>query len=810
MVRNDNIGSDIISLSLLTNNSYQLPKITNDFEILYTMSGSVRVSVSGTQKTISKNGVFSINPGVPRSYDVDGAFSALFIISKHKLNKIAPGNTLSFYCDSQSETGKSYRNLRYLFNKALSFWFQEGILNKIKEIECHYEILLELIQNHSNLDAVSDSKGESLGEQRLLAIIEYINYNYYKQIKLADVAERLNLSPSYLSKFIKNESGTGFLQLLNKTRLQHAIDDLIKTDMTVSQVALENGFPNFSSFNRVFREEYDMTPTEYRKANRIETSDINKLPSKNSLERLSQLLSNSQKQSVSKSTLVHSVNITSAKPYKKYWNDIYNLGPANNLLNSDVQNHVLQIHQSYKFKYLFFSGVFSKDLLIDPRSTHGFNYSKLNRIFDFLVNNGIAPFVDIGFQPWGIIGAYGDEIVYEDFDLENFTTREYQTLVSDFMKHLINRYGEEEVSGWCFNVFHNYSHQVYNPKSPQDSFYGFFSTAYNIIKRLVPRARVGGCSPYTYNTDVFSRFVETCSKQGLAPDFFSVQVYPYNLTIYHPEPQNPDIPSNEVQHYDFSKDSKYLPKKINELQNILEIHGYPPDKLFVVGWTMSLSCRNYLNDSTFRGAYIIKNLLSSFGQVTTLAHNGVSDLLYEHFFPTLQLFGGYGLLSKDGLKKPAYYAFDFMNRLGNHLVDVGEHYIITSDGRDGVYIVCHNCGTLTPEYYNDFHDDADYTSVSSLTTSEALSLTLRIGGVSSQRYLMKKFFVNNKSGSVLDEWLRLKYIESIDRNDIEYLKSITVPRQQSEALTNYDGTITIQTELQPNEFQLIQIHPFLQ
>ena len=75
---------------------------------------------------------------------------------------------------------------------------------------------------------------------------------------------------------------------------------------------------------------------------------------------------------------------------------------------------------------------------------------------------------------------------------------------------------------------------------------------------------------------------------------------------------------------------------------------------------------------------------------------------------------------------------------------------------------------------------------------------------------MKKFFVNNKSGSVLDEWLRLKYIESIDRNDIEYLKSITVPRQQSEALTNYDGTITIQTELQPNEFQLIQIHPFLQ
>ena len=70
------------------------------------------------------------------------------------------------------------------------------------------------------------------------------------------------------------------------------------------------------------------------------------------------------------------------------------------------------------------------------------------------------------------------------------------------MKHLINRYGEEEVSGWCFNVFHNYSHQVYNPKSPQDSFYGFFSTAYNIIKRLVPEQE-SGVAVHTHTTQMF-------------------------------------------------------------------------------------------------------------------------------------------------------------------------------------------------------------------------------------------------------------------------------------------------------------------
>jgi beta-xylosidase len=279
------------------------------------------------------------------------------------------------------------------------------------------------------------------------------------------------------------------------------------------------------------------------------------------------------------------------------------------------------------------------------------------------------------------------------------------------------------------------------------------------------------------------------------------------MARYSPDDSGKSFLAQTGQHFEVSEDQDYIIRKIQRLREILTENGFSPDNLIAVGWNMSLSCRNFLNDSCYRGAYIVRTLISCSEVSNLISHLGITDLLYEHFSPTLQLFGGFGLLSKDGMRKPAYYAFEFMNRLGDLLVSKGTNYIITKDSRGRFFIVCHNCGNLTSDYYDKFHDEADYRDVASLTAQEPLDFILKISGLTSQRYLTKKYSVGENSGSVLDEWMRLGYIESIGRDEIDYLSSISVPRQQSEAIRIQKDTLSVSIHLTANEIQLIQVLP---
>jgi len=797
------VASEIIDIQLISDTSDTLSGISRDFEILLVISGSVSVTCDDTKRNLSANQVLAINPGRSRQYRIASkeTLAAIFTVSKFKLWKLAPGISLSFCCDSQKEPVRSYDSLLHLLKKAIYYHLHDDLLSNLRKISCFYDILHELVGSFSSWQVTSDDREKTRRDYRKLEVLNYIHANYYKQIGLDELAAHLNLSSSYLSKFIKHSFGTGFSQLANEIRLQYAADDLINTDMSISRVALENGFASFSSFNRVFKSEFGFTPTEYRNANK--KAEAKKTPAlvKEKGKLLSSYLCGGD------DLITYECDFRNGSSYMKFWNKVFNLGPAYNLLDSGIQEHVLQLKHEFDFEYLHISGLFSEKLYVDYRSSNGYNYARINRVLDFLVENKITPFIDIGFQPWGMIGTSQKELIYEDYDLQDYTAEQYVNLVRDFIRQCIVRYGDDELSKWKFDVFYNESQPIYDKNRPNQSFISFFETAYRVIKELVPSAEIGGCAFYTYETDNFIQFLKVCREKGLRPDFFSVQIYPYNLikSMDHMDVKNAQPLAG--RYFSTSPDQGYIPDKIDQLKTALASTGFSPDMLIVIGWTMSLSSRNYLNDSSYKGAFLVRNLISCFDKVRIMAHQGITDLVYEHFSPTLQLFGSYGLLSKDGIKKPAFYAFDFMNRLGNFLIDKGTNHIVTKDAHGRIFIVCHNCGMLSSEYYSKYDDDVGYDIVKSLSVQAQLNFSLKINNVPNGHFLMKKFVIGADNGSILSEWIKLGYIEDLGRDDIDYLSSISVPRQQSEKLFSQDETLTVKINMATDEFQFIQIHP---
>lgn len=97
--------------------------------------------------------------------------------------------------------------------------------------------------------------------------LAYMNEHFSENLGLADVAEKLNITSGYLSMlFSQNESG-GFVETLNRIRIEHACTYLLQNHLKTYEIAHKLGFKDEKYFSRVFKKVTGVAPFEYRKAN---------------------------------------------------------------------------------------------------------------------------------------------------------------------------------------------------------------------------------------------------------------------------------------------------------------------------------------------------------------------------------------------------------------------------------------------------------------------------------------------------------------------------------------------------------------
>ena len=120
----------------------------------------------------------------------------------------------------------------------------------------------------SNLDP---KKAESY----LKILLEYIETSQvYKDTELTiqNISDKVEISPNHISQIINQRLGKNFYDFINKYRLEYAKDELLKlenTNATILEILINSGFKSKSVFNTLFKKYYNITPTEFRKTNRI-------------------------------------------------------------------------------------------------------------------------------------------------------------------------------------------------------------------------------------------------------------------------------------------------------------------------------------------------------------------------------------------------------------------------------------------------------------------------------------------------------------------------------------------------------------
>ncbi|SJZ49219.1 response regulator transcription factor [Selenihalanaerobacter shriftii] len=114
------------------------------------------------------------------------------------------------------------------------------------------------------VDKVSKAYDE-IDDNVIKKATNYIHNHYNQDLTLKKVAKVVHLNKSYLSHLFKEEMEESFTNYLTQVRLKKAKEILKKSKDNITDVANQVGYQNANYFSQVFKKEFNLTPTQYRK-----------------------------------------------------------------------------------------------------------------------------------------------------------------------------------------------------------------------------------------------------------------------------------------------------------------------------------------------------------------------------------------------------------------------------------------------------------------------------------------------------------------------------------------------------------------
>ena len=109
-----------------------------------------------------------------------------------------------------------------------------------------------------------DAKSQRIDPEIVDSARLYIDQNYMRDITLSDVSEFTGFSRCYFSRVFKQQLGLSFSEYLRQKRVSMAEELLIHSRQPIQEIAMSAGFGSVATFNRVFRDAKNCTPSRYR------------------------------------------------------------------------------------------------------------------------------------------------------------------------------------------------------------------------------------------------------------------------------------------------------------------------------------------------------------------------------------------------------------------------------------------------------------------------------------------------------------------------------------------------------------------
>ena len=628
-----------------------------ELRIFYGITGLCWLRVDGRTIPLEKNAVFLLPPEKEARLDLqDGALAAVISLDCMGFRTLSYQMQRSFSIESQELTGEWHRELQRRVQELLLVFTGGGKSRAFRELGEYYLLLDLLLQRFQTCD-VSNAPNADRAGQMMAALWGAGGAS----ISLRELAARLYLSTAATSRLFRTLTGENFSDYKKRTRLEQVKRELEQGEKPITVIAVGAGFSSPSVFNRNFKENFGITPSQYRQE--MKSKRPAEATDESTFLRVFQILEQEQKERQTGQLHQAVASVGKAVSCKRWQNRILNVGPAHLLQSAAVQKQVAFLAERLEIEYVRLWSLFSPQMLLGGGGEKHFNFAFLDGVMDFCVDHRLKLHLDLAQRRDFSLASEHSEIYSRATPGE----MEWLPLAEAFLQHIRLRYTEEMVSQWVFELTFYLNDQPY---SSQLSDLEVWRRSYTLIKSMLPRARVAGpgliCSS---SKNELRKGVLKYAACGMPPDIFTTVNYPYD---FEGTLEEESIFQKRKQKVD---DRDFLAEQAGFVRQTLEELGFAGE-YWVTDWGFSLANRNYMQDSCFRGASVLRHMLTAQGAADAFGVFCATDILSAYGDAGSVLTGSAGLLSQGGVRKPVYYAYRFLRTLGRWQLCQTEHCII--------------------------------------------------------------------------------------------------------------------------------------
>jgi xylan 1,4-beta-xylosidase len=345
-----------------------------------------------------------------------------------------------------------------------------------------------------------------------------------------------------------------------------------------------------------------------------------------------------------------------AHDFIHFWEEMFGSGRAVLALRDSYRRDLRQVKEVTGLKYVRFHGIFHDEVGVYSENEQGqpeYNFSYVDQIYDGLLAAGVRPFVELSFMPKALAAKNMPHAFwYKPNVSPPKDWAKWDALIAELAKHLVARYGIDEVSQWYFEVWNEPNLSGFWEGGDQKAYFELYDLTSKTIKDVDPKLRVGG--PSTAGAAWVPEFLAHVKQSGAQVDFVTTHTYGV---------QGGFLDENGKSDTKLDPSPDAMIADVRHVREQISSSAFPGLPLYFTEWSSSYTPRDSVHDSYISAPYILNKLKASQGLVQGMSYWTYTDLFEEPGPPTAPFQGGFGLLNPQGIRKPAYFAYKYLHAL---------------------------------------------------------------------------------------------------------------------------------------------------
>ncbi len=445
-------------------------------------------------------------------------------------------------------------------------------------------------------------------------------------------------------------------------------------------------------------------------------------------------------------------------PFDSFFRTCVGAGRAAEVARKASLDQLREVHEQCGFTYLRFHGLLHDEMAVYQEDTSGapvYNWQYVDMVYDEILACGMKPFVELSYMPEKL--ASGTQHLFW-WNANVTPPKDYTRwgeLIRALTAHWTARYGREEVRTWLFEVWNEPNHPSFF-SGTQEEYFRLYEVTAKAVKSVCGEYKVGG--PASAGSAWVPELIEYCYCNQIPLDFVSTHTYSV---------QSGHFDEFGDQELFIHQDTDLVSKDVRMVAEQVRQSPMPCLPVHYTEWSSSYSARDASHDSYIQASFILYQLKRIQGNAASMSYWTFSDIFEETGVPLAPFHGGFGLMNLQGLRKPSFYAYQYLNRLGPEEIQNPDPDSFACKSENGVQV-------LLWEYHRPKQDVCNREYFTRDLRPKALEpVSLKITGLAPGRYRMRLYQVGYGVNDVYHDFTEAHFTDLPTQEETAKLKKQT-------------------------------------